>query len=76
MKHQKEVFLDLAQLLETKCEESLLFSEDDFENDGHEPEILYRVGPISQEQLAKNMQLSGASDQTFERAMFMHVKSK
>ena len=70
----KMSFLSLAQLLKTRCEESLLFSEDDFENDGHEPEILYRVGPISQEQLAKNMQLLGASNQTFERAIFMHVK--
>jgi L-2,4-diaminobutyric acid acetyltransferase len=72
----KMSFLSLAQLLKTRCEESLLFSEDDFENDCHEPEILYRVGPISQEQLAKNMQLSGTSNQTFERAMFMHVESR
>jgi len=72
----KMSFLSLAQLLKTTCEESLLFSEDDFENDGHEPEILYRVGPISQEQLAKNMQLPGTSNQTFERSMFMHVESR
>ena len=42
----KRNFFELGHLLNTKCEEKILFSEDDFENDGHEPEILYRVGPI------------------------------
>ena len=44
----KRNFCELAQLLKTKCEENVLFNEEDFENDGHEPEILYRIGPISQ----------------------------
>ena len=44
----KRNFCELAQLLNTKCEENVLFSEEDFENDGHEAEILYRIGPISQ----------------------------
>jgi len=47
-------FSELAQLLNTKCEEYLLFSEDDFENDGHEPEILYQIGPISKTEI-KNL---------------------
>lgn len=38
----------LAESLNTKCEETLLFDEKDFENDGHEAEVLYRVGPLSQ----------------------------
>lgn len=54
----KRSFRGLAELLETNCEERVLFSEDDFENDGHEAEILYRVGPISSEQLEKNVRLS------------------
>ena len=44
----KRNFCKLAQLLNTKCEENVLFNEEDFENDGHEPEILYKIGPISQ----------------------------
>ena len=47
----KRNFLELAEILQTNCEETLLFSEDDFENDGHEAEILFRVGPISTKQL-------------------------
>jgi L-2,4-diaminobutyric acid acetyltransferase len=43
----KRNFRELAQLLNTKCEENILFSEENFENDGHEAEILYRIGPIS-----------------------------
>ncbi len=46
-KTAKNNFLKLAKALKTKCEEKILFSEDDFENDGHEAEILYTVGPIS-----------------------------
>jgi len=47
----KRNFLELARSLQTNCEETLMFSEDDFENDGHEAEILFRVGPISTKQL-------------------------
>jgi L-2,4-diaminobutyric acid acetyltransferase len=47
-KTSRKNFLKLARLLGSKCEEKLLFSEEDFENDGHEAEILVRVGPISQ----------------------------
>ena len=46
-KVSKRNFLELAELLNAKCEESILFSEEDFENDGHEAEILYRIGPIN-----------------------------
>ena len=47
MKHLREVFVGLAEQLRAKCEESVLFSEADFENDGHEAEVLFRVGPIA-----------------------------
>ena len=64
----KRSFHGLAQLLETKCEERLLFSEADFENDGHEAEILCRVGPISPEKLLRNMWSSkGRVNERFER---------
>ncbi len=36
----------IAQLLNTTYQVSLLFSEEDFGNDGHEAEVLYRIGPI------------------------------
>jgi len=49
----KRNFRELAQLLNTKCEEKVLFSEEDFENDGHEPEILYRIGPILKTEVEK-----------------------
>lgn len=44
-------FCELAELLNTNCEKKVLFTEEDFENDGHEPEVLYRIGPISQNEL-------------------------
>lgn len=70
----KKNFSELAQSLETNCKENMLFSEEDFENDGHEPEILYRVGPISQMQLEKNMQLFEGTEEILEEKMFRHVK--
>jgi L-2,4-diaminobutyric acid acetyltransferase len=50
-KISKRNFLELADLLNTKCEMRTLFNEEDFENDEHEAEILYRIGPISKNQL-------------------------
>ena len=50
-KVSKRNFCELAELLNTKCEKRVLFSEKDFENDGHEAEVLYRIGPIPQNQL-------------------------
>jgi L-2,4-diaminobutyric acid acetyltransferase len=44
----KRNFCELARLLNTKCQKKVLFNEEDFENDGHETEVLYRIGPISQ----------------------------
>ena len=44
----KKNFCELALLLDAKCKKSILFSEEDFENDGHEAEELFRVGPFSQ----------------------------
>lgn len=52
-KISKKNYLQLAKLLNTTCEEKLFLSAEDFENDGHEPEILYRIGPISQEALER-----------------------
>lgn len=46
-KVSKRNFCELAELLNTKCEKKVLFNEEDFENDGHEAEVLYRIGPIS-----------------------------
>jgi L-2,4-diaminobutyric acid acetyltransferase len=47
----KKNFLAIARQLNAKHQENVLFSEEDFENDGHEAEILYRIGPISAEKL-------------------------
>jgi L-2,4-diaminobutyric acid acetyltransferase len=47
----KKSFRSLAELLDTSCKERVLFSEEDFENDGHEAEVLFRVGPISRSHL-------------------------
>jgi L-2,4-diaminobutyric acid acetyltransferase len=69
----KRNFLDLAQMLKTKCEESVMFSEEDFENDGHEAEVLFRVGPISQEQLERNLDLPMQGSEALERTMFVHA---
>jgi L-2,4-diaminobutyric acid acetyltransferase len=44
----KRNFCELAELLNTKYEKRTLFNEEDFEYDGHEAEVLYRIGPISQ----------------------------
>jgi L-2,4-diaminobutyric acid acetyltransferase len=48
-------FLDLARILETSCVRSVLFSEADFGNDGHEAEVLFRVGPIGLGPLKKKI---------------------
>ncbi len=45
-------FSDLAKLLNTKCQKRILFGEEDFENDGHEAEVLYRLGPIATGKIA------------------------
>ncbi len=63
----KRNFRELANFLETDCEETLLFSEEDFENDGHEAEILCRVGPISPDCLARNVRSFESSNDRFER---------
>lgn len=43
----KRNFCELAKLLKTDCTSSVLFTEEDFGNDGHEAEVLLRIGPIS-----------------------------
>ncbi len=44
----KRNYRELTRLLKTVCCESVLFCEEDFENDPHEAEVLYRIGPFSQ----------------------------
>lgn len=44
-------FFELAELLNAKITKRVLFEEQDFENDGHETEILCRIGPIPQDRL-------------------------
>ncbi|MCW4010702.1 MAG: diaminobutyrate acetyltransferase [Candidatus Bathyarchaeota archaeon] len=51
----KRSFTKLAKMLNTKCETKMLFSEEDFENDGHEAEVLYRIGPISKTELDRQL---------------------
>ncbi len=70
----KRNFRELAQLLDTRCEEKVLFSEDDFENDGHEPEILYRVGPILHSRLKMNIDSEQISAEAVERAMCLPLE--
>jgi L-2,4-diaminobutyric acid acetyltransferase len=40
-------YLAIAQMLGAECQRSVLFSEEDFGDDGHEAEVLFRIGPIS-----------------------------
>ncbi len=49
----KRSFHKLAELLHATCSEQLLFSQADFGNDGHEEEVLYRIGPLVQDELKK-----------------------
>jgi L-2,4-diaminobutyric acid acetyltransferase len=45
-KISKKNYIEIAKLLKTKIEEKIFLSTEDFENDDHETEILYRIGPI------------------------------
>jgi L-2,4-diaminobutyric acid acetyltransferase len=42
----KKNYRALAQLLETKCLEQMLFDADAFEDGSHEAEVLFRIGPF------------------------------
>lgn len=53
----KRSYCKLAELLGTKCEKHMLFTEEDFENEGHEAEVLYRIGPISMDILETQLAL-------------------
>jgi L-2,4-diaminobutyric acid acetyltransferase len=44
-------FVEIAKLLHADYQESVLFSEEDFDNDGHEAEVLFRIGPIAVDML-------------------------
>ena len=50
-KVSKKNFFEIARLLKTECKTHILFTEEDFENDGHEKEILCRIGPITKDAL-------------------------
>jgi L-2,4-diaminobutyric acid acetyltransferase len=43
----KKNFRIIARILKAEHTEQLLFSEADFGNDGHEAEVLHRIGPIN-----------------------------
>ncbi|MCW4005968.1 MAG: diaminobutyrate acetyltransferase [Candidatus Bathyarchaeota archaeon] len=51
----RKSFQGLAKQLHARCEETLLFSEEDFGNDGHEAEYLLRIGPIAPEEIKKQL---------------------
>lgn len=42
----QHLFQGLAEKLHTQCEVSECFSRDDFPGDGHEDELIYRIGPF------------------------------
>jgi L-2,4-diaminobutyric acid acetyltransferase len=46
-------FNELAELLNANCISSILFNEEDFDNDGHEAEMLVRIGPFCLENFYK-----------------------
>jgi L-2,4-diaminobutyric acid acetyltransferase len=43
----KKSFREIARVLNANHSERILFSEADFEDDGHEAEVLHRIGPIN-----------------------------
>lgn len=47
----KRNFRELAKALKTQCKEEMIFSEKDFDNDGHEAEVLFRIGPFSSQDI-------------------------
>lgn len=49
----KRNYLEITRLLKTECHKSILFFEEDFENDLHEGEVLYKIGPFSRIQVQK-----------------------
>ena len=46
---------ELADFLNTKCEKTVLFKEEDFQKDGQEAEIPCRIGPIPQNCAVKTL---------------------
>lgn len=43
----RRVFEQLAARLRTRSEERILFAKEDFQDQGHEPEMLVRIGPYA-----------------------------
>jgi L-2,4-diaminobutyric acid acetyltransferase len=60
----KRNFVEMSNMLKTTCERELLFDLEDFENDGHEAEVLYRIGPISKIELKKALSLDSCPNST------------
>ncbi len=56
-KASERSFCKLAELLKTKYEKSIMFTEEDFENDGHEAEVLYRIGPMAPDEVKTQLSL-------------------
>ncbi|XES76267.1 MAG: diaminobutyrate acetyltransferase [Candidatus Bathyarchaeia archaeon] len=56
-KASEKSFCSLAEMLKAKCERSMMFTEEDFENDGHEAEVLYRIGPFAPDEANKQLSL-------------------
>jgi L-2,4-diaminobutyric acid acetyltransferase len=50
-------YLAIAQMLGAECQRVVLFSEEDFDCDGHEAEVLFRIGPISLTSVEKALSL-------------------
>ncbi len=50
----RALFYSAARRLHTALTESLLFTENDFGENSHEKEILYRIGPFDTDQLKEN----------------------
>ncbi len=57
----KKSFTQLANLLGADCEHTVLLSEADFGGDGHEAEVLFRIGPISTGSVKRALFLHGES---------------
>ncbi len=49
----KRNICELAKMLKAECRSNVLFTEEDFGNDGHEAEVLLRIGPICRASLKR-----------------------
>lgn len=47
----RKLFKGLAEKLDTECEIDAYFTEDDFPREGHEEELLFKIGPIQEQNI-------------------------